>query len=237
MYANYLYQSYIVDSFHNFPEAVAKPLRKALYYTNIELQPKEALKHYKNAIAAVETVNMDPFSDEVLGIYIQLAAMFEKIQQYKKSIEVLERIRGDCLKWLNQLGKEEGNEGQRTKVLGKTVQISVKLGDLYSNQYVLETDKAEVHLIYAVETILKEQQRRQRKGVKPNEGDWMSPDEIGASLEALGHHYEEKNQFHLAGPLFLRALELSPPTSCHTAILSKSRSITRLTLPANHIYQ
>lgn len=41
---------------------------------------------------------------------------------------------------------------------------------------------------------------------------------------ALGNHYEEKNQHYLAAPLFLQAVNLSPPTSCHTAVLSRSLS-------------
>jgi hypothetical protein len=39
---------------------------------------------------------------------------------------------------------------------------------------------------------------------------------------ALAHHYEEKNQHYLAAPLFLQALTMSDPSSCHTAILSVS---------------
>lgn len=221
VYANYLYQSYIIAAFHTFPEEVAKPLRKALYYTNVDLSPKEALRYYKQAINACMETNMDPFSDEALGIYIQLAAFFEKISQFKKSIEVLEQIRSDSLKWLDKMGGQEGNEGKKTRILGKTVQLSVKLADLYSGQHVLELGMAEAHLLYAVETALGEQQRREKEGVRPEEGEWMGAAAIGATLEELGHHYEARNQFHLAGPLFLRALNLSEPGTCHAAVLSR----------------
>ena len=37
---------------------------------------------------------------------------------------------------------------------------------------------------------------------------------------ALAHHYEEKGQHYLAAPLFLQALTMSAPSSCHTAVLS-----------------
>lgn len=164
---------------------------------------------------------MDPFSDEVLGVKIQVGALMEKIQQYKKAIEVLELVRNDCLRWVNELGSKPGNEGRRTQILGKTVGISVKLGELYGNEYVLDKEAAEEKLVWAVTTVLKEQQRREREGVKEGEGMWMSPEQIGGSLEALGHHYEEKNQHYLAAPLFLNAVALSPPSSCHTAVLSK----------------
>lgn len=130
---------------------------------------------------------MDPFSDEILGVKIQLASLMEKIQQYQKAIDILEIVRGDCLKWIDELGSHPGNEGKRTRVLAKTVGISVKLGELYANEYVMEKEAAEERLVWAVETVLREQQRRGVEGVKPDEGPWMSPEEIGGSLEGQYH--------------------------------------------------
>lgn len=72
---------------------------------------------------------------------------------------------------------------KRTRVMGKSVGISVKLGELYACDYVLEGDAAGKHLIWAVETVLKELQRRQVEGLKEGEGDWMSPEQIGGALE------------------------------------------------------
>ena len=126
---------------------------------------------------------MDPFSDEILGIKIQLASFMEKIQQYPKAIDVLEIVRGDCLRWVEQLGGKEGNEGKRTRVMGKIVGISVKLGELYANDFVADRDLAEERLVWAVETVLKEQKRRDEEGVKEGEGNWMSNEEIGGALE------------------------------------------------------
>ncbi|RFU32325.1 hypothetical protein B7463_g4026, partial [Scytalidium lignicola] len=226
VYTNYIYHNYIIGAFHKYPEPVAKQLRKALYYTNINLEPKEAVKYYKAALRVADEVGMDPFSDEILGVKIQLASLMEKIQQYQKAIDVLEIVKNDCQKWIDALGGKPGNEGKRTRVLGKMVGISVKLGELYANEYVTQNALAEERLVWAVETVLKEQQRRQTEGVKPGEGDWLSPEEIGGSLEALGHHYEAKNQHYLASPLFLQALSLSPPSSCHTVILMNNLSIS-----------
>lgn len=132
-------------------------------------------------------MGLDPFSDEILGVKIQLSAMFEKAHSYQKAIEVLELVRADCLKWLDCFGDSEGNDGEmrgkRTKVLGKTVAISVKLGELYSCEYVLEWEAAEERLVWAVTALLKEQRRREVEGVKEGEGDWISNEEIGATLE------------------------------------------------------
>lgn len=239
LYSNYIYHNYTIGAFHKFPEPVAKQLRKALYYTNISLNPRLAVKYYRLALQVADEIGMDPFSDEIIGTKIQLAALMERIQQYKKAIDILEIVKSDNLRWVEELGSKPGNEGKRTRVLGKTVGVSVKLGELYANEYVAEKAVAEERLVWAVETVLKELQRREKEGVKPDEGEWMSEEEIGASLEgqyriskavnlgltcheALGHHYEEKNQHYLAAPLFLQALAMSPPTSCHTAVLSKS---------------
>lgn len=164
-------------------------MRKALYYTNISLEPKNAVKYYKEALRVADEIGMDPFSDEIMGIKIQLAALMEKIQLYQKAIEVLEIVKRDNLRWVDELGSKPGNEGKRTRVLGKTVAISVKLGDLYANEYVKEKGAAEEELVWAVETVLKEQQRRAREGVKPGQGDWMSPEEIGGSFEGSWSTY------------------------------------------------
>jgi hypothetical protein len=128
---------------------------------------------------------MDPFSDEILGVKIQLAFLFEKVQLYQKAIEVLEVVRSDNMKWVEQLGNKKGNEGKRTRVLGKTVAVSVKLGELYANQYVLEKDKAEECLVWAVECVLKEKRRREVEGVKEGEGEWLTDEEIGGSMEGI----------------------------------------------------
>ncbi|KUJ15906.1 uncharacterized protein LY89DRAFT_587390 [Mollisia scopiformis] len=226
LYVNDFYHNYIIGAFHKFPPPVAKELRKALYYTNISLEPKNAVKYYKEALRVADEIGMDPFSDEIIGVKIQLAALMEKLQLYKKAIDILEIVKRDNLRWVDELGNLPGNEGKRTRVLGKTVGISVKLGELYANEYVKEKGAAEERLVWAVETVLKEQQRRESEGVKPGEGEWLSPEEIGGSLEALGHHYEEKDQHYLAAPLFLQALALSPPASCHTAVLMNNLSIS-----------
>lgn len=183
LYSNYIYHNYIIGAFHKFPQPVAKQLRKALYYTNISLDPKLAVKYYREALRVADEIGMDPFSDEIIGVKIQVAALMEKVQQYQKAIDILEIVKSDNTKWVEQLGNVPGNEGKRTRVLGKTVGVSVKLGELYANEYVMQKDKAEENLVWAVETVVKEQQRREKEGVKPGEGDWMSPEENGGTFE------------------------------------------------------
>ncbi|CZT41378.1 uncharacterized protein RSE6_01110 [Rhynchosporium secalis] len=226
MYSNYIYHSYIIGAFHKFPEPVAKQLRKALYYTNISLEPKNAIKYYREALRVADEIGMDSFSDEIIGVKIQIAALMEMVQQYQKAIEILEIVKADNLRWIETFGRQKGNEGRRTAILGKTVGVSVKLGELYANEYVMEKENAEERLVWAVETVLKEQQRREKEGVKEGEGEWMSAEEMGGSFEALAHHYEEKSKHYLAAPLFLQALAQSPPASCHTAVIMNNLSIS-----------
>ena len=114
---------------------------------------------------------------------IQVATFYEKMHHYQGAIDVLERVRADCIAWMEKLGGKAGNEGKRTRVLGKTIGISVKLGEHYANEYVANQEAAEEKLVWAVTALLKEQKRRDDEGVKEGEGQWLSNEEIGGSLE------------------------------------------------------
>lgn len=227
-YTNYLYQTYILKAFHNYPEPVAKKLRRALYYTNTDLQPQEAIKYYKQALQIAVEIGMDPFSDEIMGVKIQIAKFMEDLRQVPKAAQVLEILRNDSLEWLKQFGDREHNKVKRTRVLAKVVGISVKLGELYGSPEIYDREMAEERLVWAVETVLKERQRRENvrqteglteEQLEENYGPWMTGSETGAALEALAHSYEEKDQHYLASPLFLQALSLYPTKDCHTVIL------------------
>jgi hypothetical protein len=65
------------------------------------------------------------------------------------------------------------------------VQINLKLGQLYDVRYVNEPENGEKRLVEAVESALKEQQRRERDGVKNGEGPWLTNDEMGGVLEGM----------------------------------------------------
>lgn len=190
VFTNYIYETYTIGAFHKFPEPVAKQLRKALYYTNIKLDANLAVKYYKESLRVADEIGMDPFSDEILGVKIQLAGLMENISQYQKAIDVLEIVRSDCLKWMEQLGGKPGNEAKRDRVLRKTIQISVKLSDLYSSPYVQRLDAAEEMLVWAVTTALKEQQSRKEER---NDDPWLDPQELGASIEGVWLWYFAMN--------------------------------------------
>lgn len=279
-YTIYLYFNYFYHrQFTRYPEPVAKAMRRALYYSNYAPDPPRALKYYKQALELCKELGLDPYSDDVMGIRIQLAAWLEKIENYQLSAKVLEALLSDCKHWVEVMEKavrdgtapkltaspapsaenpqDNGQTvedspppetlwGKRTRVLGKAIGISVKLGELYANEHVMEQELAHEHLLWSVETGLKESRRRAVEGLKEGEGEWMSPEAIGGALEcefhfpllvlsspgwgkfehmadtvtALGHSYESKSQFHLAVPLFLQALRLCQDP-CHSAVISK----------------
>ncbi|KAH9900141.1 TPR domain-containing protein [Xylariomycetidae sp. FL2044] len=269
VYVVYAYFHYFQSKqFTRFPPHIAKSLRRALYYSNYAPDPKLALKYYRLALEQCAEAGIDPFSDEVIGLKIQIAAWLEKREAHPQAIEVLEALLRDCKRWLEKMQqavqdgqvddagrivgaaapqyiapKAEGESeepqqevnlwAKRTSVLGKTVGISVKLGELYADEHVLQSDAAGERLIWAVETVLKELQRRQVEGVRQGEGDWMTPEQIGGALEALGNHYESQSQHYLAAPLYLQALTMSPPTSCHTAVLMNNLAISLAQQPIN----
>jgi tetratricopeptide (TPR) repeat protein len=253
IYANYIYVTYFHRVFHNFPDSVAKPMKRALFYTNYMLEPKKALKNYKEAIFAAQEANMDPYSPEVLGMKIQVAAFMEKVHNYEQAILVLEDVRRHCLMWVEEKGAQHVTDGHRTRILGMTVGLAVKLGELYSMEWVGRQEEAEEVLVAATETVLKEKKRREAEGVKEGEGEWLDDEQIGGSVEgrsficsertsdfmltsispALAQLYSSKGNHALAAPLYLQALSLCPPKSCHAVILSRSTMFHRYSTDSN----
>ncbi|KAK4156252.1 hypothetical protein C8A00DRAFT_12790 [Chaetomidium leptoderma] len=253
VYCVYAYYTYFNSrQFTRYPDPVAQALRKALYFSNHDPDPQRALRYYKQALELCDQEGLDHFSDDVTGIKIQVAAWLENIESYQNAISVLENLLGDCKRWVEVMEKsaEEGSlpklepppavaakEGEpvalekpleniwakRSRLLAKAVSISVKLANLYSDEHVLERELAHERLVWAVETTLRETQRRAKEGPKEGEGAWMSPEEIGGSLEALAQSYQDKTQYHLALPLFFQALRLCQDP-CHIALLMNNIS-------------
>lgn len=155
---------------------------------------------------------LDPFSDEVMGIKIQMSAWLEKIGNVKAASDVLSMVLADNKKWLDvfekapltlprapvpgvvvgegdsqhTITKEEFDHwlwSSRNRILAKSCGISTKLGELYADDHVMDKDKSHESLMWAVETSLKEFRRRATEGVKEGEGAWMTPEEIGGALE------------------------------------------------------
>jgi hypothetical protein len=185
-YIPWYYQNVIVKPYHKFPEPVAKKLRKALFYSRGSyLDIREANKYFRQALAAATAEGMDPFSDEIMGVKYLIAHLFEENGYYAMACDVLEIMRSDCQRWMDEFSDKHWNDGNRARVKKNMVQINVKLGELYNCKYVNEPDDAEKRLVEAVESVLEETQRRKAEGLKPGEGPFMTDDEVGATLEGM----------------------------------------------------
>ncbi|KAF3491786.1 uncharacterized protein GIQ15_01303 [Arthroderma uncinatum] len=119
VYVIYDFVTRVNPKYTRFPNEVAIPLRKAVYYTELDLNPPSALAYYKQALQAAHQVGLHPYSDEVLGIRLQVALMLERASLTKGSIEVLEKTRNDCEGWVEKgrrrqliLDRERQNEKQ-----------------------------------------------------------------------------------------------------------------------------
>ncbi|KAF9095428.1 hypothetical protein BGX29_009046 [Mortierella sp. GBA35] len=122
----------------------------------------------------------------------------------------------------------------------KTVGIAQKLGDLY---HALKNDQqTERYYLWSVEQLMKNhdqiqtrssassseeerlQNARDQEAMRKqfsfeNLPSWMTKTDLGASLEALGGFYTSKGVYSNALPLYMRALSLIEPNSCHAAVL------------------
>lgn len=169
---------------------MARHLRRALYYSNHDVRPDAAVEYYTKALALADELGLDPLGDPILGVKFQLAAFLEKqLHAPRLAIEVLERVKAHCVAWVDEYGALERQREKRTRVLGQVVRVGVKLGDLYAGPEVMETDRAEESLVWAVTTLLKEQERRQQEGVKEGEEGWIGAEEIGGALECIKNRF------------------------------------------------
>ncbi|KAI9806741.1 MAG: hypothetical protein M1825_006198 [Sarcosagium campestre] len=159
-------------------------MRRAIYYSNYELDHAKAIKYFRQALEVAQECNMHPLSPEVLGIKVELAHFLERTDHHEKAINVLELVRADCLKWIDERGGLEENAAARTRILQTAIRLAAKLGGLYADKNVMERELAEERVAWAVETSLKEKERRNTEGVKPDEGEWMDDEEFGAIFES-----------------------------------------------------
>ncbi|CUS13454.1 unnamed protein product [Tuber aestivum] len=245
-YSNYL--SYLADTTHSYPKPVAKELRKALYYSlPSSSSPRDAVKHFRLALEQCRDLGMDPLSDEVTGIKIELAGVLLHHGLVERGVEVLEGVLDEVV---SAAKAEKVDEGARRKLLRRGVGIAARVGEVYvgKGRYA----EAEEALGWAVETAVREASKsppspplpppkdgggggggEERLPVVKTPGqdiqphqDWLSNSEMSSLLEALASVYESTNRFFLATPLYLHALEYMPPNNCHSVVLMNNLSAT-----------
>lgn len=106
-YIAYIEITRVGPQYHKFPPPVAETLRTAVYYTEVDLNPPKALKAYKEALHIAVEMGLHPFSDEVIGIKLQVAMMLEKAGLVKPAIDVLERTKVEALNWVGDMRKKK----------------------------------------------------------------------------------------------------------------------------------
>lgn len=106
-YIAYIEITRVGPQYHKFPPPVAETLRTAVYYTEVDLNPPKALKAYKEALHIAIEMGLHPFSDEVIGIKLQVAMMLEKAGLVKPAIDVLERTKVEALSWVDDMRKKK----------------------------------------------------------------------------------------------------------------------------------
>lgn len=109
-YLIYDQKTRVAPNMNRYPPPVANKLRRALYFTEIKLEPVRALNEYKEALKVAIEMGLHPFSDEVVGIKIQVAGMLETAGLIKPSIDVLERTKKDSLQWIELSRKRAATE-------------------------------------------------------------------------------------------------------------------------------
>ncbi len=172
---------------HDLPPTVAKPLKKALYFSNIQKDTKTALRFYNEALFAAQEAGLHPLSDTVIGIKCQIALFFVSIHHYANAIEVLEKMRKSLLEWLDTEGEDHVEDGERARILKRVVSQSVQLGEWYSLDWVGKLDDAEEALVLAAEIVLGEQERLKQLGREVDDKFPLSDEEVGGALEGMAH--------------------------------------------------
>ncbi|KAF3913368.1 hypothetical protein ABW20_dc0106370 [Dactylellina cionopaga] len=196
---------------HNYPEDVAKHMRRALYY-EAKWEIEGCVRNYQRAITATEALQMDPLSDEVTGLKIKYAEIGEKVGAYSKAIEYLEKLRFEMLALMDDRKEELGVVG-RLKLMKKVIGIATKIGDL---QLVMKDEHmAEKTFEWTVAEMLRIMDSQSRL---KEEGPWTA-EEFAAVFENAASTYARSNKFDYASTLYLQAANLFHPPTCHSVVL------------------
>lgn len=184
IYVLYIYVTIYVPIERRFPEPVANKLKRALYYSDQQLDIPKAWNYYMQVLQLGEEHGMHPFSEEIIGVKLTMIVLLERVNYFDQAIELLENLKSDCKFYFEAVDGHEDKMGDRARMLSKVIRMSVKLGELYGNVYVQDEEAAQRNLTEGVELSLKEQQRRDEEGVGPEEGPWME-EEMGPTLEGM----------------------------------------------------
>ena len=203
----FAYDDYFNKSpkFGIFPPPVEEYLRLGIYYTEIEEQPQKAIENFTAAIQKGAELQMDKWSDEVLGMRIRLAAAMEKFGLMKESIRVLDVLVQECKKKVDELdGKGSttskvpasndlaqdretmlGRGDLRKKLVRKQIECLAKIGELQGSDWIQQDATAAKTLSDAIGILFRESNNPQINGFTEDNGAGMSYEEIAILLDQL----------------------------------------------------
>jgi tetratricopeptide (TPR) repeat protein len=197
-----------------FPPAVERHLRNAIWYTEIKEEPSIALDSFAKAIEQAERSGMDPYSPEVTGMHIRLAAALEKFGRARGAVDILERLVGDMIERIEDIdrgrvtprkvaaseSKEratqagetipkskatgESGETERGRLLKQVIECKVKISELYESDYIQDEKSAKRSIDEAMKLLV--ESMRDPKSLKFDENRaGISADEAGALLSQV----------------------------------------------------
>ncbi|KAI9715551.1 MAG: hypothetical protein M1828_000803 [Chrysothrix sp. TS-e1954] len=201
---------------------VAVSLRNAKFYSHNKPDSEKAVKCYRTALLHAKEDGLDELSDAILGIWAVFAEYAAFLPSDNMAVSILESRRSDILRWMEVNGDNIHLAGERTRLLNWAVRFGSRIAGIYYERGSTGDQLCEEYRVWCVETTVAELLRRQTEGVKPDEGEFLNADEIGALLAALGDLYYDQRKFHFASPLFLRALTIKPTRDCEDVMLMNS---------------
>ncbi|RPA74951.1 hypothetical protein BJ508DRAFT_230451 [Ascobolus immersus RN42] len=240
------YYAWVDSTFHNFPDAVSQPLRKALFFKS-RSEHAQAIAHFQKALVAAQEVGMYALSDEVTGMKLALAEYVgDELGRMDKKVEILWGVWDELMRAVEVAGEVDGEEKKR--LLKRAVGTGVLLGRTLGGMG--QHGREGAVLGRTVETMLREvmpaggpireEDKKPDEKVDDGEGgkvvrrdNRFTNEEMGGALEALAAHYTATNKPELATPLYLRTLSLVPPNTCHqvTIMTNLSGSLAHHPLP------
>lgn len=189
---------------------------------------------------------MDPLSDAILGVKAEVSKLLVKVRHTRAATEALEIVLGDCLEFVRRVEAGELGPGEkniispeemreqkwadRSRVLGRTVGMGVRLGELYAQDDMQEFENAEARLVQAVTTMLREKKRRDEEGVREGEGEWMTGEEMGAALECKYFFF-----FSLPPSLLVLIAKMKKFSTCKPLRSSRQTLPRHSALPASRL--
>ncbi|KAI1966723.1 hypothetical protein LOZ58_000211 [Ophidiomyces ophidiicola] len=258
IYLIYDHVTRVEPQFARFPAPVSDRLRKAIYYTEFDLNPVAALHWYKQALIAADLSGLHPFSEEVLGIRLHIVQMLEKAEMIKPAIELLETLQKDCVEWVNNGRRKEmvryrerssrnqakdsstaedenieqekqiEEEQRRALAMKRAAGCGVKLAELYSSDYIRDSEKAEEALIKAVDLSRAELQYRRGKNLpvfQVEGGYYLNLTEVASAFNELADLFARKGRNDLSTALYMQSLSLikedeqDRPSTCAQVVL------------------